>query len=195
MLVAHHMIHHRGSERRSVLVGSSVHNQRIERLWRDMHRCVTSLFYRLFYFLEHHGHLDPINNIHLYALHYVYLPRINRALQQFQQAWNYHGIRTEGGLTPNQLFTAGCLRLRNSGLAALDFFDYVAEDYGTDEDGITNPDSEGVEIPPNEVQLTEEQFSELQQTVNPLSDCEDMGIDFSGQLRTGNFVGHARPLT
>ena len=25
-------------------------------------------------------------------------------------------------LTPNQLFTAGCLRLRNSGLAALDFF-------------------------------------------------------------------------
>ena len=89
------------------------------------------------------------------------------------------------GLTPNQLFTAGCLWLRNSGLAALDFFYYVAEDYGT-EDGIANPDS-GVEIPPNEVQLTEEQqFSELQQTVNPQSDCEDMGIDL--YLQTLQFV-------
>ena len=54
ILVAQHMIHHRGSER-SVLVGSSVHNQRIERLWRDMHRCVTTMFYRLFYCLEHHN--------------------------------------------------------------------------------------------------------------------------------------------
>ena len=36
--VAQHMLHHRGIERRSVLVGSSVHNQRIERLWRDSYR-------------------------------------------------------------------------------------------------------------------------------------------------------------
>ena len=34
-LVAQHMIHHRGADRRSVIVGSSVHNQRIERFWRD----------------------------------------------------------------------------------------------------------------------------------------------------------------
>ena len=45
--VARHMLYHCGEERRSVLVGSLVHNQRIERLWRDMHRCVTSTFYRL----------------------------------------------------------------------------------------------------------------------------------------------------
>ena len=40
-LVAQHMLCHCGSERRSVLVRSSVHNQRIERLWRDMHCCVS----------------------------------------------------------------------------------------------------------------------------------------------------------
>ena len=114
ILVAQHMIHRRGSERRSVLVGSSVHNQRIERLWRDIHRCVTAMFYRLFYFLEHHNLLDPINESHLFALHYVYSPRINLALQQFQQAWN-HGVRTARSLTPNQLFTSGALCLRNSG--------------------------------------------------------------------------------
>ena len=36
ILVAQHMLCHHGSERRSVLVGSSVHNQRIERLRRDV---------------------------------------------------------------------------------------------------------------------------------------------------------------
>ena len=38
-----------------------------------MHRCVTSVYYRLFYYLEHHNHLNPDNKFHLYALHYVYL--------------------------------------------------------------------------------------------------------------------------
>ena len=64
MLVSsQHMLCHRGSERRSVLVCSSAHNQWIEQLWRDMHRCVTGMFYKLFYFLEHQDLLDPINEI------------------------------------------------------------------------------------------------------------------------------------
>ena len=71
-------------------------------------------------------------------------------------------------------------------MAALDFFNNVADDYGTDEDGIANPDSEGVEIPPSEVQLTKEQVNELQQIVNPLTDCDDMGVDL--YLQTLEFV-------
>lgn len=53
-----------------------VHNQRIERLWRDLYTASISLFYHLFYFLEDAGLLDLENDIHLYSL-----PRINLSLQ------------------------------------------------------------------------------------------------------------------
>ena len=172
------MLEVRGEERRSVLIGSSVHNQRIERLWRDMHRCVTSIYHRLCYYLENCDLLDPLNPLHMYALHYVYLPRINKSLHYFQEAWNNHGLRTEHGQTPNQLFTAGALRLRHSGLTALDFFNAVPDSYGVDGSAShEDSDQEGVAVPPIEFSLTEEQFSELQRTVNPLTESDNMGVE------------------
>jgi len=34
------------------------------------------------------------NVLHLLALQYVYIPRINASLREFTSQWNYHGIRT-----------------------------------------------------------------------------------------------------
>ena len=93
-LVAQHMLEFRGTERRSMLIGSSVHNQRIERFWRDLFRCVIGLYHRLFYFMEHEDLLDPLNEFHLYAVHYTFMPRINRALETFKNAWNHHGVQS-----------------------------------------------------------------------------------------------------
>ena len=179
-LIAQHMLENRGLNRASVLTGSSVHNQRVERLWRDMHDCVTKLFYRLFYYLEELGILNPDDDVHIFALRFVYLPRINQALSTFKNGWNSHGIRTEHNRSPTQLFVAGALRLRSSGLTALDFFDNVSENYGVEEDGLTDEtSSNSVSIPECSFHLDAEHQQQLQSQVNPLEDSENHGIEFS----------------
>ena len=128
--------------------------------------------------MESQGTLDPVSERDLYALHYVFLPRINQSLRAFQEGWNHHGIRTEHNRTPNQLFAFGALQLQQSGLAALDFFEQVSEDYGIIEDGLASDESslEGVPIPTNTIELSEEQIQQLHNFVNPLSESTDYGI-------------------
>lgn len=179
--VAQHILQSRGVNRRSIIVGSSVHNQRIERLWKDSHRCATSFFYRLFYYMEQHDLLDVINENHLFALHYVYLPCINRSRKQFKEAWNCHGLRTERGKTPNQLFTAGLLRLRYSGLDAVDLFEDVSDEYGESEEGGSHneeavDDDQGASVPQLSVSITPMQLSRIREAVNPFSEDSEYGI-------------------
>lgn len=98
-----------GRGRGSAIRGTSVHNQRIERVWVDTWNGATNLYYDLFHFLEHQGSLDINNQNHMWALHYVFLPRINRELQAFVAQWNNHGLRTEHYQTPVQLFVGRSL--------------------------------------------------------------------------------------
>ena len=175
-LVAVHMLEHRGTQRNSMITGNSIHNQRIERFWRDMHRCVTVLYYRLFYFLEHQNHLDPDNDVHRYALHYIYLPRINHSLEVFQECWNHHSVRTENNMSPHQIFTAGSLHLQRAGLHALDFFDNVDDMYGTYDDFVEQ-DEHTVNVPFNRFQLSDNAFAQLCHTVDPRAPSTNFGIE------------------
>lgn len=98
--VCEYMIRARGTEKHSHITGKSTHNQRIERLWRDIFRCVTTTFYFLFYYMEENDDLDPLSDVDLFVLHLVFLPRINAYLQEFRRGWNIHSIRTERNWSP-----------------------------------------------------------------------------------------------
>ena len=70
----------RGPNRGSILVGRCVHNQRVERMWRDVFQEVVRLYYSLFHYLEGINILDIDNDLHqelilhLFCFHYVFIP-------------------------------------------------------------------------------------------------------------------------
>jgi len=105
--VADYMLSTKGTG--SMLTGKSTHNQRIERLWRDVFEGVLSLFYDLFYYMEDMGILDCLNENHLSALQYIYLQEINRKLSVWTEAWAHHRLRTVRS-SPLALWMSGQLQ-------------------------------------------------------------------------------------
>ncbi|KAK7881406.1 hypothetical protein WMY93_029815 [Mugilogobius chulae] len=134
--VAEFMIRTRLPDRNSHITGRSVHNQRIEQMWRDVYQFALDLFHGVFTSMEYQGTLNPDNEVHLFAL-----------LDSFRNTWNCHGLRTERNQSPQQLWS----RYRQQG--PLQDATEVHEDYGIDWNG---PHSNQQRVAVPEIQLARE---------------------------------------
>ena len=173
------MVIAREEGRGSFIPGPSTHNQRIERLWRDVYRCVCHMYYYVFYGMEMSGVLNHDDAVHLFALHLVYLPRINHALKEYKEAFNHHAVRTENNWTHNQMWLNGMMLERNPlAHAQHDDDPYNLECYEYDTLGPSPLEDNGAVVV-SEVMLdnNEQILSFVLENLDPLSPSNDMGVD------------------
>lgn len=169
--VARYMIRTRGPGRGSHLSGTSMRNQRIERLWRDSTEKVLNFYKNYFKDLESRGVMFSNMNVR-FVVHYLFMGRINEDLEQFRQDWNHHGLSsTQGNRSP--LF----LLYVYSGTANSTPAEVDEEVYGV-EGEVDEGHEDGAQGPQQEAQV------HVEPTVCPLSDAQ-----------RAHFVAQVQPLT
>ncbi|KAF6747406.1 hypothetical protein DFP72DRAFT_1149225 [Ephemerocybe angulata] len=114
-VIEREMIAHWGVSHRPYLRGRSVHNVRIERLWRDVRKDSLENFRQIFLHLEDVDLLCPDSPIHLTCLYLVFHQRIQHSLDETRTSWNNHTIRTARNKTPNAIYQLSRERAINAG--------------------------------------------------------------------------------
>ncbi|KZS93702.1 hypothetical protein SISNIDRAFT_465883 [Sistotremastrum niveocremeum HHB9708] len=102
------MIEHWGGENGghyAFLRGRSVHNVRIERLWRDIGKTTLAPFAAVFRLLRQNGLFVLENRIHRVAMILVYQPRVQASLDEATRTWNHHALSSERHRSPKAIWS------------------------------------------------------------------------------------------
>ena len=179
--VARFMIMNRRINRGSFIVWRSVHNTRIERLWADVNRAVNSYYRESFLFMEEDQLLDPSDQLDLFALSYIFLPKINKSLDEFRKQINFHGLSTaRNNKSPLALWHESILHRTQ------DVFIESTELYGIEYDGSGQYFEDGnnvVEVPESSFDASEADLTELRARFDPYLDDGYNGINLFVELK------------
>ncbi|KAL0070085.1 hypothetical protein AAF712_002572 [Marasmius tenuissimus] len=111
VMVAEFMETMRGQGRGSYIFGKSIHNIRIERLWRDVTLGFGAKWKWFFEQLEQREHLNCANPAHIWLLHFLFLDAINTDAILWAEAWNHHkmSLPQQKSASPNEMFVFGMM--------------------------------------------------------------------------------------
>lgn len=144
-------------------------------MWRDVFGKVISFFHRLFAFMESEGILDPSSTLHLCVLHLVFLPLINKALQEFTSAWNNHGIRI-ANKSPSRMFLPHCAAWRTDRPPLEPVIDDM-QHYGVDWQGPVPFADQDVRLPRMPSPLDDHQLTTIRNTVDFNRPSQSLHVD------------------
>ena len=93
--------------------------------------------------------LDRNSIIDLFALHYIYQPRIQASLDEFKEGWNHHPVSTEKNSTLYQIWLMGMMdskyESRRGVRSYLELNSMNVNEFGIDPDMTFNNSSENDE--------------------------------------------------
>ena len=137
-----------------------------------------AFYVRIFEAMENESILDISDDVHLFSLHHVYVPRINRSLNEFIQQMNNHPVSTENNQSPLQMWEKGMLENMHSGHTALSSKEI--ENFGVDLEGalLVKEDDYQVNVIPPTIELTEQQLTQMPSL---LQNDENCGVNICKQ--------------
>ncbi|KAJ8088216.1 hypothetical protein PM082_013767 [Marasmius tenuissimus] len=134
----------RGTGRGSYLYGKSIHNIRIERLWRDVTLGFGAKWKYFFQDLEVNESLDVNNNNHIWLLQHLFLHAINNDARVWAESWNRHPItlRQQRSQSLAEMFV---FRMMENGMRGMEEIANVNDDHLVDLSAQEDRDAYGID--------------------------------------------------